>query len=287
MEPGKYAFLERDSLEIGLSLNYGPRISLLRYQGGPNLMVQMPEPALPEDWAVYGGHRVWAAPEHPVRSYWPDNSPPLVQKDGDTKVSAWNVDGSGLRRTVGIEMLDAGSCLVRNEITNFGEESQVLASWGITSLIPGGIGLMPFGSCGKGLNPNRQLAFWPYTQIKDPSIEEFDCMICVDQQKLTGKFKIGTWHEAGWLAYLVQDWLFVKRSEARQPGNYPDLNSNLEIYGDLDMLELETLAPLTNLEPGESMAHTEQWWLRQVASSKDKTERLEMALDLVVALLGD
>ena len=51
---------------------------------------------------------------------------------------------------------------------------------------------MPFGSCGKGLNPNRQLAFWPYTQIKDPSIEEFDCMICVDQQKLTGKFKIGT-----------------------------------------------------------------------------------------------
>ena len=35
------------------------------------------------------------------------------------------------------------------------------------------------------------------------------------------------------------------------------------------------------------MAHTEQWWLRQVASSKDKTERLEMALDLVVALLGD
>jgi hypothetical protein len=38
------------------------------------------------------------------------------------------------------------------------------------------------------------------------------------------------------------------------------------------MLEIETLGPLTTLQPGEWVSHTEQWWLHRDVSIADWTD---------------
>jgi hypothetical protein len=44
---------------------------------------------------------------------------------------------------------------------------------------------------------------------------------------------------------------------------YPDLGCNLETYTDADMLEIETLSPLTLLGAGASVEHLETWSLHK------------------------
>ena len=42
---------------------------------------------------------------------------------------------------------------------------------------------------------------------------------------------------------------------------YPDLGCTVETFTNADMLEVETLGPLTTLQPGESLEHVETWHL--------------------------
>jgi len=72
--------------------------------------------------------------------------------------------------------------------------------------------------------------------------------------------KLGSFHRHTWGAYLLGGDLFVKRYEA--PGNpeaYPDFGCSFETFTNADFLELETLGPMTTLEPGEALTHVERW----------------------------
>ena len=52
----------------------------------------------------------------------------------------------------------------------------------------------------------------------------------------------------------------MKRCDAvAAPAAYPDFGSTFEIFTNADILELETLGPLTTLAPGQSVSHTERW----------------------------
>jgi hypothetical protein len=56
--------------------------------------------------------------------------------------------------------------------------------------------------------------------------------------------------------------LFHKEFDTPQAGKqYPDLNSNVEVYCGDEFIELETLGPLQQLEPGQSLSHREVWSL--------------------------
>jgi len=60
------------------------------------------------------------------------------------------------------------------------------------------------------------------------------------------------------------------------------MNANVQIYTDSDILELETLAPLVTLEPGEDIEHVEEWYLYdhipQPAGEKDVIEHVLPAI---------
>ena len=43
------------------------------------------------------------------------------------------------------------------------------------------------------------------------------------------------------------------------PGRYPDFGCNFEIFTNPEFLELETLAPIAYLGPGETCSHVEMW----------------------------
>jgi hypothetical protein len=57
---------------------------------------------------------------------------------------------------------------------------------------------------------------------------------------------------------------------------HPDNNCNAEIYCNDQFVELESLAPLTKLSPGEAVTHVETWELFNGMGSlqQDIQERL-------------
>jgi hypothetical protein len=65
-----------------------------------------------------------------------------------------------------------------------------------------------------------------------------------------------------WLAYRLGESLVIKtfdfQREDVNASDFPDLGSNVEVYFDTYMLELEGLSPWTELRPGEKVSHTEK-----------------------------
>jgi hypothetical protein len=71
----------------------------------------------------------------------------------------------------------------------------------------------------------------------------------------------------------LKPFLFIKRFAYVEGGRYPDYNSSLEIFTNDRMLELETLGPLTALQPGSVVTHEERWELHRdvdLAFSEDE-----------------
>ena len=65
-------------VEVIATADVGPRLIRFGFVGGPNEFVELPDDLGQmggEAFRLYGGHRFWHAPEHPVRSYLPDNAP--------------------------------------------------------------------------------------------------------------------------------------------------------------------------------------------------------------------
>ncbi|MEK6221566.1 MAG: hypothetical protein N2D54_04910 [Chloroflexota bacterium] len=86
-----------------------------------------------------------------------------------------------------------------------------------------------------------------------------DEFILFNADALVPPFKIGYFNPHGWIAYLLDDILFYKTFDVQTDHIYPDNNCNVEIYGNDQFVELESLAPLTILSPGESVNHIEKW----------------------------
>ena len=55
--------------------------------------------------------------------------------------------------------------------------------------------------------------------------------------------------------------LFIKTFDYVEGEKYPDLGCNFETFTNNEMLEIESLSPLKTLAPGESVSHTEHWYL--------------------------
>jgi hypothetical protein len=67
---------------------------------------------------------------------------------------------------------------------------------------------------------------------------------------------------AEWIAYVRDDWMFVKRFRYFPDETYTDgLGFTTSIYVDYPCCEIEPLSPQVNLQPGQSYTFSEWWWL--------------------------
>src|SRR5262249_54294494 len=88
-----------------------------------------------------------------------------------------------------------------------------------------------------------------------------------------GPTKLGLAHRQGWVGYLNDGTLFVKRIPYKEGTAYPDNGVNFETFTNEDMLEVESLGPLVKLEPGQSAEHVGQWDLiGKVEPINDETD---------------
>jgi len=253
------ASLENEFLRVDYLTTTGPRIVGLYAQGADgNLLAETPDARWPTphgEFILHGGHRLWVAPEDPFFTGPEDGMDVCTEKD--KVVLRSSVDASGLQKEITVE-LDGNSLQLAHRVTWHGEKPMELAPWAITQVRLGGLGILP-QPVSDGLQPNRNLVFWPYSRIHDERLEIHDDLILIHGRAAEQALKIGHYNTHGWIACALENVLFIKKFNCTSADKYPDLGCNVEAYVKDSCLELETLGPLVKLIPNESVTHEETW----------------------------
>ena len=128
-----------------------------------------------------------------------------------------------------------------------------------------------------GLQPNRSLVLWPYTDWADPRLSFGQTELRVAGDPRAEACKIGYFNRQGWIEYRYADGLRLrKRFEVQADLPHPDLGCNVEVYVRDAFIELETLGPLIELAPGESTEHEEVWEIEYPSTSFSSVMPLRM-----------
>lgn len=258
--------IQNDHLQVEYTTD-ALRISGLTLAGRSNLLVQLPESASAETpYGTYyfrGGHRLWHAPEAMPRTYIPDAEVKVKEQPDGVLLETPTEVGTGIRKQIKLELSpDKPSLTLTHTLFNDGLWTAELAPWAISQFRLGGTVILPMpvgNSDAAGLLHNRQMSIWPYTRFNDPRVKWDDEYILFKADALLPPFKIGYFSQHGWMAYWLDGILFRKTFEVRAGLPYPDNNCNAEMYCNDKFVELETLAPMIQLAPGESVDHIEIW----------------------------
>jgi hypothetical protein len=260
------------TVEFIATTDVGPRIIAYGFVGGANLFFVREDFAGQTggaEWKNYGGHRVWHAPEDKVRTYEPDNGPIDARTIPNGLVLTMPTGPlSGIQKEIEIT-LDPATTAVRvlHRLRNTGAWPVELAPWAISVMAPGGFAVAPMPTAfhPDRLLPNRALTLWPYTDMRDDRWLWGTDYILLRQKVVQGqeRTKVGINANLGWAAYYLKPYLFIKRFTTVEGARYPDYNSSLEVFSNNRMLELETLAPFTTLQPGAVVSHEERWELHR------------------------
>ena len=258
--------LENEVLRLLVTRSVGPRILSFGFKDGENVFAELPEIVIDhpdsETFHFYGGHRLWHAPEEPRRTYLSDDAPvDIAPSENGLTVTQKTESKTGLQKTIEIRFPGASpQVVITHHLTNHGYWPLTCALWAITQLKTGGTAILPQVRQDTGVLPNRFLALWPYTEMVNPNVRWGSNFVLLDAD-LDSPFKIGFPNPRGWLAYWWNGMLFVKRAAYDANADYYDYGSSSECYCNDSFIELETLAPIRTIAPGETASHVETWEL--------------------------
>lgn len=257
-------------MEIEIPLVVGPRVTSLRLNGGENIFYESlgAQDYIDTDkWFLYGGHRLMHAPEAPPRSCYPDNQPvEFIQSEDRLSIIQEVEKTTGIQKSIHIQLETSGNnVVIDHQLDNRGVWPVELAGWAVTMLAAGGRAVIPLPEnipFPQALLPNCSVALWPYTSLADRRFRFLERFLTIDQQPGEERpLKLGVNCRQNWAGYFWREFLFIKKFIFEENSSYPDLGSNLEVFTDGSMLELETLSPLQVVQPGECLRHREEWQL--------------------------
>ena len=285
--------LSNGDIELVATTDVGPRIIRLGFVGGQNLFKNY-EATLGrtggKEWHNYGGHRLWHAPEVVPRTYAPDNGPVRHAWDGSTLVLGNTESENGLDKEMRVTVSPTSPCVeVAHRIINRNPWAIELAPWALSVMAPGGRAIYPqeeFLPHPDTLTPARPLVLWHFADMSDLRWTWGRRYIQLRQDPAaTTKQKVGLLNKQGWAAYLLGGDALIVRYGYDPSATYADMGCNTETYTDPEMLEVETLGPLTRLEPGAYVDHVETWTLARVECGASDAE-IDAALLPIVEAAG-
>ena len=261
--------LWNESVDLVVTTDVGPRIIRFGFIGDSEL-AEFPEHLGQmggDDFRLYGGHRLWHAPESLERTYCPDNAPVAIETGADgVRVTQPTEARTGIQKEMDVSLSPTGAHLrIVHRLWNRNLWAVELAAWALTAMAPGGIAVIPLPpriAYPEGLLPSGRLVSWPYTDMTDPRWRwgRKYILLSQDSSRATPQ-KLGASVPDGWMAYARNGHLFVKTFRYMAGATYPDFGSSVETFTDGRMLELETLSPVACVEPGHAIEHVEQWSL--------------------------
>lgn len=257
-------------VELIVTGDVGPRIIRFGFIGGQNLFKEFSEQlgkSGEEKFQLRGGDRVWKAPEDPIATWAPDNVPVEIQVTPSGLVAREPVEPlTKLQKEIEVNLSPTGtSVTVTHRITNHSLFPLEFAPWALTMMAPGGMavtGFPPRGQHPINLEATNPLVMWAYTDLSDPRWKFTKKYLTLQQDPNHKEAqKLGLFNPDTWAAYLLNGEAFVKRSKADPSKTYPDFGCSFETFTNNDFLEVETLGPVTKLQPGQTVELVENWAL--------------------------
>ncbi len=267
---GRCIALRNELVELVIPLEIGPRVIRYGFRDGKNQFAEFPAQKADPDlgkWHSFGGHRLWHGPEDIVRTYLPDNDPVRIEASDSAIIIQQKLETPTLLQKEMEIHLDPNSTHVQiiHRILNQSLFEVQLAVWAVSVMDTGGRAILPLPARGghdENLRAQTSLNLWAYTDLQDPRWQFGQKYITFQQNPANSlPQKIGLSRSAGWLAYLNGGQAFLKKCGYVENWAYPDEGSALEIYADHKCVELESLSPLTTIEPGGCAELVEDWYL--------------------------
>jgi hypothetical protein len=259
-------------VEFTASLDFGIRILRFCLCGGQNLFYEQDAEAdylcTPEGWRVYGGHRLALAPESD-KTYWPDNEKVhhKILRNG-IRLDQSEDQYLHIKKSITMEFTqNLHELSLTHTVHNTGTDAVSGAPWAITAIAPPGTLLVPFSPpLGNSLSaaPNRFISLWNNTSLADKRLSFTDDGIMIRHIPVDDYFKIGLRSAGSSVQYQSEGRpIFSKTFSADNALTYPDNNSNFEVFACKYMMEIETLGPLSTIQPGEKRIHRETWTIHR------------------------
>lgn len=264
-------------VELIVTLDVGPRIIRFATIGGPNLFKEFPDQmgrTEGKEWLSFGGHRLWHAPEIAPRTYAPDFHPVDHHWNGEVlMLSPVAEPTTGIRKEILIRF-ENGTVRLDHRLYNENLWAVELSPWCLSVMAAGGRAIVPqepFVPHEASFVPARPLVLWQFTRMNDPRYTWGDRLIQFRQDdRYPSKQKFGLANKQGWAVYHLGRQLFVKTFDWFADAQYPDCGCNCELFTMPGFFEVESLGPLTKLDPGQHVEHYESWALHDDVSLSDE-----------------
>ena len=271
--------IQGPTTELVITLDIGPRIIRYAFREGRNVFVELEGQmggAGENEWMIRGGHRFWTAPEG-GHSYALDNGPVTWKEVGPAAVEIFQPTDKkfGFKKTMRVEMLANELVRVTHLLANESEAALDITPWALSAMAPGGVALIPQPELdlhpsefpdGRSVKdeeflPNREMVLWPFTDLTDGRFAFSSNFLRVTYLPEMLATKLGLKLATGWVGYQNGDVVFAKHFTYDPAQPYPDRGCNFEIFTNMQIVELESLAPLVPLAPGATCTHIEHWTL--------------------------
>ena len=282
----KCLYLSNDSIELLVPLEIGPRIMRFGFCGGQNLFGENDEQTgktRGKEWRIYGGTRLWHAPESIPRSYYPDNDSIEYEWNNNTLNLLQKIESTTRLQKEIIIKMDPNCDMIslKYRIHNRNLWDIKYAPWVLSVMNVGGKAIIPqepYKSQYEKLTPARPLVLWPYTNMEDPRWKWGKKYIQLSHDKNSDSpQKLGLINKTSWIAYNLGENLFIKRYGFEKEASYVDYGVNTEIYTDSNILELETLGKYENILAGDYAEQKENWYIFRA-----KIDESEESIDNIV-----
>lgn len=273
-------------MELIVTTDVGPRVIRIGFVGEQNLFKDFEDmlgKAGGDQWRIYGGHRLWHAPEVKPRTYAPDNSPVEYEWSGSTlRITQPTEPSTGIQKQMEITVDgERNHVRVLHRLINRNQWGIELAPWALSVMAPGGRVILPqepYISHQDKVLPARPLVLWNYTNMSDPRWTWGAKFVQLRQDpENSAPQKAGIGNSLGWAAYTLNGDVFIKKFPFVEDAAYPDGGCNNEVFTNESMLEVESVGALTELAPEGSVEHIEDWYLYK-ADVGDTDADIEKAL---------
>lgn len=283
-------------VELIVTADVGPRIIRFAFVGGQNLFKEYPEQLGKkgeEKFQLRGGDRVWKAPEDPIATWAPDNVPVEIKTTASGLIAREPVEPlTKLQKEIEVSMAASGpNVTVTHRITNRSLFPLEFAPWALTMMAQGGMAVTGFPPRGKhpiNLEATNPLVMWAYTNLSDPRWKFTSKFLMLRQDPNNSDAqKLGMFNPDTWAAYLLNGEAFVKRIKADPAKTYTDFGCSFETFTNNEFLEIETLGPVTKVQPEQTVEHAEHWGLfRNVKPAELTDDELTRVLVPLVGSVG-
>lgn len=272
--------MSNGTIELVVTTDVGPRIVFAGFAGGRNHFYLAPHDLGKiggDQWRLIGGHRLWHAPEAAPRTYAPDNDPVEVTIGESSVTFRQRVEAStGIRKSITVSLGPGASARVRHTMANEGPWPIRFAPWALSVMAPGGFLVVPQEAHRphpEALLPARPLVLWHYTNMADPRWSWGARYVLLRQDPhAAGPQKAGMGNRQGWAAHCADGEVMLHSVPFESDAEYADFGCNFETYTDRNILEVETLGPRREVQPGASVEHTVDWLFAKAHVAPDEAD---------------